>query len=402
MAKKLLFPSDARTWVRQRYGRQHRSWLVGGGVWPLNVSLGQPTERDVTNNAGHLREWVDAWSTWDGGALAWNEVQWPKLGRQRLPLRLELASADGVAALLGEEARFRQARQRYEDLARRWLALEESTPLARYFDMLADYPDAEYRRLVDLLSWLMENPKSQHALRELPIEGLDTKWIEKSRRAMVAELLQSIRGEPLGSDFYEVCGLRRPAHRVRLLVLCPELRRPFCGLRDLETPLQELARLPIAPARVLIVENQESGLPLPDIPDTVALIKLGASVAALSAIPWITASDIVYWGDVDTHGFAILNWARAALGNVTSVLMDEATLLEHRKLWGSEPEPYGDSDLANLTTAEQSLFQNLRRGRWGSNVRLEQERIPWQHALAAVLRACGSARTSGAVEPPEP
>jgi hypothetical protein len=391
MAKKLLFPDDVSAHLRRRYKSQHRNWLIGGGTWPLSVLLGTLTERDVAADAALVRSWIEAWTHWNSsGELTWINMQWPRLGRQRLPSRLDLASPAEVACVVDEESRFRLAMARYEEFIERWNQLRGSTVLARNFDVLAEYPDAEYRRLVELLSWLRDNPRSGHFLRQLPIEGLDTKWIETSRRALIADLLRAMRGNEATGDFYDVCGLRRPPHRLRMRLLCPKLRRAIGGLRDLETPIDELAELSLSASCVLVVENLESGLALPDIAGCVAFMKLGASVSSLSKVGWLRGARAVYWGDIDTHGLAILDRARATLADITSVLMDEATLLAYRNLWGEEPSQHGEADLLNLTVAERSVFDKLRANAWGRNVRLEQERIPWSEALVAVVNACES------------
>lgn len=396
MAKKLLFPSEAHAELKRRYERNHRKWLRSGGEWPLVILLGEPTERDVAGHVEHLRQWISAWSLWTGGVVRWKEVQWPRLGAQKLPFRLELESPEAVAVLVGEGTRLVRARARHRELTEQWPTLAGAAVIERYFDVLADYSDIEFRRLVGLLSWLLAHPASNLALRELPVEGIDTKWIEKSRRSLVLDFLQAITGGAPSGDFWEVCGLRRPQHRVRMVVLCPELRATLGGLRDLEAPLPDLLQLSLAPSRVLVVENQESGLALPDLLRTVAFIKLGASVGALGAIPWLRGVACVYWGDIDTHGLAILNQARAALGNIKAVLMDEPTLLAHRSLWGNEPQQAADAELPNLTLAELALLRDLRSHRWGPSVRLEQERIPWRYAVDAIRRACEL--TSGATE----
>ena len=50
-----------------------------------------------------------------------------------------------------------------------------------------------------------------------------------------------------------------------------------------------------------------------------------------------------------------------------------------------------DRELACLTIHELALLNDLRSNRWGQGVRLEQERIPWSHAVDALLRACNDA-----------
>jgi len=60
--------------------------------------------------------------------------------------------------------------------------------------------------------------------------------------------------------------------------------------------------------------------------------------------------------------------------------MDEQTLLAHRTLWGEEAEQSSDTELPALSADEQLLYQRLKQHHWGVNVRLEQERIPWDYA----------------------
>jgi hypothetical protein len=83
------------------------------------------------------------------------------------------------------------------------------------------------------------------------------------------------------------------------------------------------------------------------------------------------------WGDLDTHGFAILNRARSYLPELKSVLMDEATLRSHQDLWVEEKDQHAAETLPLLTDTEQALYQAIKRNAWGQNVRLEQERIAW-------------------------
>lgn len=93
-------------------------------------------------------------------------------------------------------------------------------------------------------------------------------------------------------------------------------------------------------------------------------------------MPWLADAEVAYWGDLDTHGFAILNQLRAWLPQTRSVLMDRGTLLAHRDRWVIEPSPTA-ARLDWLTPDEQALYQELVKDRLGERVRLEQERIAW-------------------------
>lgn len=390
MPKKLLQPEQARDWLVRRYNNHHRAWLENGGEWPLSVGLGTPTERDLAEDAAGVRAWVESWAKWAGlGEVQWEERKWPRLGTQKLPVSLVLDCASDVAASVGHKKRWSLATERYEFLVGLWPRVNVRADLARHFDVLADYSAEDFGRLVNMVTWLAANPNSGYYLRQLPVIGLDTKWLEK-RTGLVVDLLMLMRTVEKGVDadgFHAICGLIKPGHRIRIRILCPMLRNRVGGLRDIEAPVDELAELLIDPTVVLIVENQETGVALPDMDGVVAVMKLGNAVSALGLLPWLHNRPSIYWGDLDTHGLAILSRARHHLPLLRSVLMDEATLFKHKALWGQEPSQHSEAGLPNLTADERAVFDGLKSNVWGHKVRLEQERLPWGKALSAVNSA---------------
>ncbi|MDR5839198.1 Wadjet anti-phage system protein JetD domain-containing protein [Caballeronia sp. LZ034LL] len=387
MPKKLLSPEAAQDFLVRRFNNQHQTWLSGGGSWPLIVSLGTPTEKDIAEDPTAVRSWASAWQGRTGpGEVAFEARQFVRLGKHMLPVTLSLADAQQVAAAVGQSRRWTTAAGRIRLMLDRWSSLAYGNALASRFDILADYTDEDFDRLMSFLAWVESNPQSNLYLRQIPVEGLDTKWLEK-RMGLIAGLLRAIRGVSSEDiDFHTLCGLRKPAHRVRIRLLCPSLRAQVAGLCDIEAPAVELAGLPISPRTVFIVENLETGLAFPDIPDAVVVMRLGNAVGVLGALPWIQAAVVAYWGDIDTHGFAILDRARRVVPHLRSVLMDEATLLSHESLWGQELSQCPDVPLLTLTTDERRVYGHLRSNTWGQRVRLEQERLNWKEALAALGR----------------
>jgi hypothetical protein len=126
---------------------------------------------------------------------------------------------------------------------------------------------------------------------------------------------------------------------------------------------------------------------LPDVAGAVGIMKLGNAVSGLSSVPWMQGIQAIYWGDIDTHGFAILDRARKALPQLRSVLMDEATTLRYQNLWGTEPVQTNNFALENLNEQELSVYRALKANTWGHKVRLEQERLSWSDSMEALL-AC--------------
>jgi len=132
------------------------------------------------------------------------------------------------------------------------------------------------------------------------------------------------------------------------------------------------ASLPIE--RVFITENETNFLAFP--PEARALVVFGEGYGweALARAEWLQRSPLHYWGDIDTHGFAILDQLRGHFPHATSLLMDRQTLLAHRAHWGEEPEPVRH-DLPRLTPVEAAVYDELRFERLQPRLRLEQERV---------------------------
>ena len=95
----------------------------------------------------------------------------------------------------------------------------------------------------------------------------------------------------------------------------------------------------------------------------------GYAVQILESLNWLESLDVVYWGDLDTHGFAILNRLRHRFPNARSLLMDSDTLLAHQTQWVTEPTPTA-AVLSLLTPDEQALYGALGAGVFGPAVRL--------------------------------
>jgi hypothetical protein len=378
----------------RRYWRQRKGdWLDAqarddGGQWPLAILLHPPTEREAGRSIETVRIWIESWQRWQGrGEVLWIERAWADLGRQRLPERLLLHAPADIADWLEEGERWCRALERRDLLRARFPTL--SGRLGRHFDWLADASELELGRLIQVLSALTSERYLGFYLRQLPIAGIDSKWIG-ANRARVTELLRPLlfpgEGEADGAgDLWSIAGLRREPRLLRLRLLDQRLRRRVGGLADISAPADELAALRLTPERVFIVENIQTGLAFTDYPAGTVIFGLGYAVDCLGQIPWLRDADCRYWGDLDTHGLAILDRLRVYIPPVRSLLMDEPTLLDHRELWSREDKAVRDLELPRLDEAERSVYTGLAGDRWGSAVRLEQERIGWDYAWERIV-----------------
>lgn len=365
----LVTPADVRARAKKLFDRDARMWAAEQRTdVVLDVPLRPPREREALGDLERVREWVDAWRGVDecsGIELEWVVRNWSRIGSQEVPARAVLRGAEVIARVAGETDGWRVLMARLDAL-REPIGFDVSGVLRAHARVIGDLDDDDFGRLVDVLAWLREHPGSGRLVRELPVRGIHTKWIE-TRRGLVESLHRA------GTGALNL-GLREPSPLVRLRVLDPSLS--FHGLTDVSAPVDELAANLIRPERVFVFENLATVLAMPDVPGAVAVHGGGHRVDLVARLPWAQA--VTYWGDLDSHGFAILNQLRAAGVDATSALMDMDTLFDHSDLWGIDPSP-NVGVLDQLTLGERATLQSLSAE---GNRRLEQERIPWDYALA--------------------
>jgi hypothetical protein len=382
-------PEQIRERLAVTWRRQWTEWLGGGGEWPKEFVLNAPTERVAQQRWAEFTSWVKTWLEAPlGGVVVMTNRSWPMMGAQQLPTHVSFASALELATAIAPNVRalFTVANHRWTECVKTWPDLAEA--LRGQAGWLADLSETDYQRFIAVVDWLSAHRDSGLYLRQLPIAGLDSKWIER-HTGPIARLLGQRFGK-LG-PLHVVAGLAVDAPSRRLRLLDPALRAMVGGLSDLTIRLDEMATLQLPIRLALVVENQQTALCCQELPGAVVLMGGGFSVTELGAVPWLERIPVLYWGDIDTAGFSILSALRQYHPHTTSCLMDEATLLAFRELWSDEGIPVR-SACSGLHEDEERLRQKLVSGHWRVGVRLEQERIPWPHAWTAIMLAAGACK----------
>ena len=387
----MLTVAEARARALKKVAADQRDWAAFGGEGAvLEIPLHPPTEREALTDQTAAIAWVRAWQAAGGDVTAgflvnWGGRQWPSLGAQSVPERCVLRGADAIAAFAGAPAsrewstlRDRVAAIRGAFVARALSADKLAGAIRTHWRTLQSMAEADLATLLVVVGWLAENPASGWRIRQLPIRGIDTKWLER-HRTVVESLHAAVTGRIS-------LGLLDAPTLVRVRFLDSALRPG--GLCDVIAPVEELAALDIAPSVVFVFENLETMFAMPELPGAVVVHGGGYAAPCLGRIPWIQSGRVIYWGDLDSDGFAILHALRSSCSEVTSALMDEDTLLAYRDLWVPEPKAAGGT-YSTLTAGEQRALERIRAE---GNVRLEQERIAWKFALTQLVIAAAAIR----------
>ena len=202
-------------------------------------------------------------------------------------------------------------------------------------------------------------------------------WNEGSERICSDALpADAVNTDKTGvSQFPARYGFLQKPMRIRLRVLDPAMVLvPGVQCPDVTLDADSFSRLAIGVPQVFITENETNFLAFPSVRNALVIFGAGYGWDALARSHWLKHCPIHYWGDIDTHGFGILDQLRSHFDHVVSFLMDRATLDAHADFWGQEDKPLR-VDLHRLTPQERSLYDDLRDNRIRTGLRLEQEHI---------------------------
>jgi hypothetical protein len=390
-------PADVVATLQRRWDRgDFLTMLADGQGWqPLSVPLHGPTPGELASDFGAAQAWVRQWEAAAprGLRLEHKVVGGRAIGANKLPCRAWIDSYPQLWALLGVTGKVRRFTGLLAETAARapgltgWMAASPQRVMAT---------EADWARIIQTVCWIDVSSRPGMYLRQVDVPGVDTKFIE-SRRGILAELLDlqlaagRIDHSCPRSDFTGRYGFRRKPEYVRVR----RLGRATGGLdplgwatgaldpfSELIVPANELAASSVPASSVYVVENEITYLAFPPAENAVVMLGGGYALSGLKSLTWLNDRDLIYWGDIDTHGFAILNRLRQAFPHARSMLMDRVTLLAHDAQWVREPKPV-NAALPLLDGDEAALYRDLVEDALGPSVRLEQERV----SFAAIERA---------------
>lgn len=366
---------------RWRSGDLLRAVLDPEALFPLRLALRKPAPGQLTEQFDAVRDWVGHWQRReaDGLQLEWRHVNHRQLGRNRLPVAVVFREPDEALREIGQLKTARQYRQYFESITAQFPELADWCR-ARPLQMLQAGDD--WPRLLATLGWMREHPWPGIHIRQLDIPGVHTKFIEGNRR-LLAELLDRVLPESAidagqrGAGRFEArYGFLTRPHRIRFRIL--DERCGIAGLTDLEIPAGDFHTLDPDTRRVFIVENDVTALAFPAMASSLVIFGQGYGIGRILAdARWLRDRDVFYWGDLDSHGFRILDQLRLVLPGACSLLMDPQTLMANEHLWGFESHPW-TGELTRLTESERTAFRMLDTAVPGRHIRLEQEQLPFR------------------------
>lgn len=343
----------------------------GGITFPLRLALKHPTPGEVAENFAQAQNWVGEVQRLAeklGARVERKELGQRLIGTNPIPVALIFDSvhplavlADKVEALAWFQALAQEIGGRFPDLSP-WVYQKPDQVIAHR----ADWP-----LVLDFLAWFSLHPHPGLFLRQVEIPGLSSKFIE-NHKALIRELLEILfpREIPAGGpplNFEQRFGFKTKPILTRFRP--HKNAQPWGQFSELTLTAGDFSNLGPRPPRVVIIENEISFLTFPANPDTLVIFGAGYGFEHIRQARWLLESPVYYWGDLDSHGLAILDQLRSHFPQAQSILMDRDTLWEHKDSWQTEESV--PRTLSRLNEEENEVYQEIV----ARNLRLEQEHI---------------------------
>ena len=202
----------------------------------------------------------------------------------------------------------------------------------------SDTPE-DWSRLLDVVGWLQRAPAPRHprapdgpAGRAQQVRGVPAPACSASYSTAPFHA-ESIDTDSTGAaGFARRYGFLDRPERIRFRILDPahalvaddrtRSGQSRAGGQDVTLDATTFAALDTGVSRVFVTENEVNFLAFPGIEGGMVVFGAGYGFDSLRRAQWLSRCRLFYWGDIDTHGFAILDELRGHFGRVESFLMD--------------------------------------------------------------------------------
>ncbi len=362
-----------------------RARLRNERPFPIRVPLGALDPGSSSSEVDKFHAFQRAWENFEYGKVIWENRNFRSAGSQPVPTHLEIEAFSELARILGDEAV--AALNQWEEILAP--ALKDKPSLIDALISLIPFDPimtpAVMANAVSVVAQLHEGMGRGFYSRGLPINGVDTKFLEVNERLVTVILddLNDGRVTGAGGLFPWLGCESAPSGWITIRSLCDEITESLGGHSVMQLPPKSVRLLNIAPTHLLVVENLQS-LFVPDsLIGTVAIGGCGANLAWMTDCSWAERAAVGYWGDIDSWGFKLLSDARISLPQIESLLMDERALTKHLGFGVSEGTSTF-SEMPGLKDNEFEFVKLLRSGNWG-HTRLEQERLHVDYVRSALV-----------------
>jgi len=389
----MISPEDIKKTALRWYDTFLSASIDGIAFFPKDVRFGKTrSSSEVLHDFIKIHKQIDSLRHGSkevlgfGYSIEFEKIKNRNVGEQSFPYRIYFETPEDYLKFVRKEqeySRFREATKIILSefpVLKGWL-LKHPAKVIENFDKWVD--------LLKVCHYFVEHPKPGIYVREIPLD-ISTKFIEENEsiiRLLLDVLIENDANKD-ESTFEKRFNLKYREELIRVRILDDELaQKYFYGFSDFSIPQCLFLSRNIPCKKVFVLENHINFsnilnyLTLPNLKQSIAIFGKGFQIGLLKDALWLSNRDIIYWGDIDCHGFQILSQIRGYFPQTRSCMMDFQTFNDFHEL-ATNGVDTTVIHLNHLTEEEHRLFSHLLSLKVKN--RLEQEKIPHSYALRKI------------------
>ena len=348
--------------------------LSGKKAFPIKIGLKPPSGKNALANYSHLEEFIKQWLDFEHQELLMREIRnFRNVGQQQVPTFLVIDSIKALAKYLGKEAQEKLVQWESKILPIMELDNALVSACIGHLEVIDTMAQTECVAMAKLIPQLRPKMGQGLYLRALPVTLVHTKFIE-TYDSFITSCLDVLTDNEVSNSGGLMSWLEctpKPIGWILVRPLCPKTKKSLGNIPILKMSQRDLSHFNFPCKNIIVVENESTGLSLPEMAETIAVFGGGANVSWLSS-EYLSNKHVYYWGDFDSYGFKFLNDARQLCPHLKSIMMDESTLMVFESYMSDDN--FHEGELPELTSEEFLVYDSLRNNKY-ANTRLEQEYI---------------------------
>ena len=361
-----------------------KSYIQKTDIFPIIIKLKTIQEKDIQGNFSVLLHKLKVLKQ-SKLPLDYKQFDFKRLGKQTLPVCVKIDGVLEYCNIMNNQDYYDKFVKYYELIDERYPSLKElflKKPM-----IVLEYSE-EWKKFFRIIEFFINNHNPNIYIREIVLEDIDTKYIEKYKKILDIILSNILNLEILTTQvnfaFEKKYNLKYSLPQVRFRILDDKLF--VVGLSDLTLGIDEFNSLDIKCKKVFIVENKITTLSFPMVKDSIVIFGSGYSVGVLKNTKWLNDKEIYYWGDIDIDGFAILSQIRGYFSHIKSFFMDTDIVEKFKNIATTYKRKNIEQSNLNLIDDEIILYKRVQNDFYGINFRLEQERLPFDFIKQEILK----------------
>ncbi len=430
----MLLPKDVEKKIlKQEFENKNNltQRLLGQRPYPIKINLQLPTEKKQAADFKSYQHFLEKWRDYPQQKFVKRiDKAYSFMQSTNLPCEFVINNEDEFLEFLPPA--YSKEIRTFVTRANALSLLFPNTQKEDFYFLLKriiKFSSDDFEKILNVIPQLHENlGNGTLFIRALPLKGIDTKFLENSDNEFIIMATLKVAGiikENLCNDLEEknideITNLdsvqetsslssistekditnneknleteindttlskflnvrEKPKGFINVMLLDPELYHYYHGLSMFKISQEELYLKDLPCDNILVVENEQSGYMLPTLRNTIAIFGCGKNLA-WSKADWLKSKKkIFYWGDLDSHGFAMLANFRENVGSrVQSILMDRKTIELHLEGRVNEPSSETSIKINQLTDDEQNALKFLQSSELN---RLEQEKLEGEYVF---------------------